>query len=108
MDDDKWKEKIEQRLEDLRKVNHEQSIILAKMEIIFEKNTLILLQHENRSTTNESRLDMIELSHIQLGEAIIAQKEALDRHFAFLKGAGWVVGSFITLLSVYVAIVKVL
>lgn len=86
-------EKVENKVDDITKVNHNQNIILNKLEIMFEKQQEILEEHQRRSLASERRIEIME--------------NKSTKNAGFIQGAAWIVGGLATLISVYSILVKV-
>ena len=99
MEEGDWKLRIEKKLDLLTTENSKQNITLGKMEVLFEKNTEILQEHQRRSLASERRLDVVE-------KTVEHTDKKIASHLAFLRGAIWFVGIISTVAGISLTINK--
>lgn len=101
MDPKDWQIRIEKKIDDLKEENSEQNVVLGRMEVLFEKNTEILEEHQRRSLASEKRLDIVE-------ETVERTDKKIASHLAFLKGVVWVFGVGATLIGIATGLYRAL
>lgn len=99
MSDIEWKNRIERKLDMITQENSKQNITLGKMEVLFEKNTEILVEHQRRSLASERRLDVVE-------KTVEHTDRKIASHLSFIKGAIWFVGILGTVAGVSLTVKK--
>ena len=90
-------DKLETKVDNLFDINSKQNVILAKMEVMFEKQQETLEEHQRRSLASENRLELMESKQIKMDTKF-------EKHLSYLNGAMGLIG----LVSVIAGIVGVL
>jgi hypothetical protein len=101
MDIKDWRSRVENKLDLIKEENNKQNIMLGKMEVLFEKNTEILEEHQRRSLASENRLDIVE-------QAVEQTEKKIVSHLSFIKGAIWVLGGLASLIGIALTIKRLL
>lgn len=78
-------EKLEDKLEKLVECMNRQEVHLGRLSVITDKQEQNLVEHMKRTEANEERLTLME--------------NTLLEHLSFVKGAVYVVGFLITILT---------